>query len=147
MFAKTQSKKIVCSQEATTRIPHHTQFKSNVSHLKSSFGQRKSYAMDRIDYLVNSHTILTCLLLQLFTNSASTRLDIFTHLNLVMPMKRKFPTRILAYHLYRAQTSFHSQSHQGQWYIDEHSSRETTHKTIDALSLKTIIRLSMKEIY
>lgn len=65
----------------------------------------------------------------------------------VMPMKRKFPTRILAYHLYRAQTSFHSQSHQGQWYIDEHSSRETTHKTIDALSLKTIIRLSMKEIY
>lgn len=98
MFAKTQSKKIVCSQEATTRIPHHTQFKSNVSHLKSSFGQRKSYAMDRIDYLVNSHTILTCLLLQLFTNSASTRLDIFTHLNLVMPMKRKFSTRILVYH-------------------------------------------------
>ena len=46
-----------------------------------------------------------------------------------------------------SQTSFHCQSHQGQWYIDEHSSRETTHKTIDALSLKTIIRLSMKEIY
>lgn len=97
--------------------------------------------MDRIDYLVNSHTILTCLLLQLFTNSASTRLDIFTHLNLVMPMKRKFPTRILAYLLYRAQTSCHSQSHQGQQYIDEHSSRETTHKTTDALSLKAIIRL------
>lgn len=54
--------------------------------------------MTRISNFVNCHTILTCLLLQLFTNSASTRLDIFTHLNLVMPVKRKFPTRTLVYH-------------------------------------------------
>lgn len=54
--------------------------------------------MDRIGYLVNSHTILTCLLLQLFTNSACTKFDIFTHLNLVMPVKRKLPTRTLVYH-------------------------------------------------
>lgn len=104
MFTKTQSKKIVSSQEDTTRIAHHTQFKANVSHLKSSCGpsshKKKSYAMDRISYLVNCHTILTCLLLQLFTNSASTRLDIFTPLRLAMPVKRKFSTSIQAYHLY-----------------------------------------------
>lgn len=54
--------------------------------------------MDIISYLENCHTILTCLLLQLYSNSACTKSDIFTHLNLVMPVKRKFPTRTLVYH-------------------------------------------------
>ena len=54
--------------------------------------------MDRIGYLVNCHTILTCLLLQLYSNSACTWSDILTPLRLAMPVKRKFPTTILVYY-------------------------------------------------